>query len=105
MKKKTQFGANHSKQGNPSRQNDQLGVVKDIPIDVYSGIGFYAGGPIILTHHNPFPCALRKSYSRAWGDGVNENPGWESSIDIVSSQKLPVLKGPEERKVVSGLKS
>ncbi|GBN51613.1 hypothetical protein AVEN_65436-1 [Araneus ventricosus] len=39
----TQFRAKQSKQGNPSGHNDQLGVVKDIPIGVYSGIGFYAG--------------------------------------------------------------
>ncbi|GBM52406.1 hypothetical protein AVEN_258170-1 [Araneus ventricosus] len=39
---KTQFGANQSKHGNPSGHNDQLGVVKDIPVDAYSGIGFYA---------------------------------------------------------------
>ncbi|GBN22365.1 hypothetical protein AVEN_186222-1 [Araneus ventricosus] len=41
---KTQFRANQSKHGNPSRHNNQLGVVKDIPIGACSGIGFYAGG-------------------------------------------------------------
>ncbi|GBN25483.1 hypothetical protein AVEN_151239-1 [Araneus ventricosus] len=41
---KTQFRANQSKHGNPSRHNDQLGVVKEIPIGACSGIGFYAGG-------------------------------------------------------------
>ncbi|GBO14490.1 hypothetical protein AVEN_90456-1 [Araneus ventricosus] len=41
---KTQFRTNQSKHGNPTRHNDQLGVVKDIPIGAYSGIGFYAGG-------------------------------------------------------------
>ncbi|GBN47693.1 hypothetical protein AVEN_116320-1 [Araneus ventricosus] len=40
---KTQFRANQSKHGNPSRHNDQLGVVKDIPIGACSAIGFYAG--------------------------------------------------------------
>ncbi|GBN21095.1 hypothetical protein AVEN_80598-1 [Araneus ventricosus] len=39
---KTQFRANQSKHGNPSGHNDQLGVVKDTPIGVYSGVGFHA---------------------------------------------------------------
>ncbi|GBO08015.1 hypothetical protein AVEN_44074-1, partial [Araneus ventricosus] len=36
---KSQFKSKH---GNPSEHNVQLGVVKDIPIAAYSGIGFYA---------------------------------------------------------------
>ncbi|GBN57271.1 hypothetical protein AVEN_208002-1 [Araneus ventricosus] len=44
---KTQFRANQSKHGNPSGHNDQLDVVKDIPIDAYSGIGFYADVPSV----------------------------------------------------------
>ncbi|GBM74787.1 hypothetical protein AVEN_189218-1, partial [Araneus ventricosus] len=44
---KTQFRANQSKHGNPSIHNDQLGVVKDIPIGANSGTGFYASRPAL----------------------------------------------------------
>ncbi|GBM99630.1 hypothetical protein AVEN_157595-1 [Araneus ventricosus] len=50
----TQFRANQSKHGNPSGHNDQLGVVKDVPIDAYSGIGFYAARTLLAY----YPAAL-----------------------------------------------
>ncbi|GBN74407.1 hypothetical protein AVEN_272962-1, partial [Araneus ventricosus] len=50
MKKKINFAPNQSKHGNPSGHNDQLGVVKDIPIGAYSGIGFYASSPVWTPH-------------------------------------------------------
>ncbi|GBN73327.1 hypothetical protein AVEN_41244-1, partial [Araneus ventricosus] len=45
----------------------------------------------------PFPCTLRLGYSRGWGCGVNDHPGWESPIHVVSYHKAPVLKGLEEK--------
>ncbi|GBO23302.1 hypothetical protein AVEN_216115-1, partial [Araneus ventricosus] len=54
------------------------------------------GGPIVLAHHSPFAYALREDYCRGWG--VNDHPGWASSIPVVSSQKGPVLKGLEEKR-------
>ncbi|GBN02804.1 hypothetical protein AVEN_1704-1 [Araneus ventricosus] len=51
-------------------------------------------GPIILAIASPFPCVLREGYSRDW---VNDQPGWESPIHVVSSQKGPILNGLEEK--------
>ncbi|GBN51968.1 hypothetical protein AVEN_214608-1 [Araneus ventricosus] len=51
----------------------------------------------------PFQCALREGYSRGWGGGGNDHPGWVSPIHVFSSQKVQVLKELEE-KVSSGLK-
>ncbi|GBM21997.1 hypothetical protein AVEN_263846-1 [Araneus ventricosus] len=56
------------------------------------------GGQIIVAHHSLYPCALRTGYSRGWDSGVNDHPDCENPIHVVPSQKVPVLKGPGEKK-------
>ncbi|GBN25797.1 hypothetical protein AVEN_45121-1 [Araneus ventricosus] len=54
-------------------------------------------GSLFLANHNPLPCALREGYSRGWGCGVNDHPGWESQIHVASSKIVPFLIGREEK--------
>ncbi|GBM71768.1 hypothetical protein AVEN_190632-1 [Araneus ventricosus] len=35
---------------------------------------------------------------RGWSGVVNDHPGWESPINVASSQKIPVLKELEEKR-------
>ncbi|GBL88359.1 hypothetical protein AVEN_103020-1 [Araneus ventricosus] len=56
------------------------------------------GGPLILANRCPFACALREGYNREWDGEVNDHPGRESPIHVVSSQKGQVLKGLEEKR-------
>ncbi|GBN76453.1 hypothetical protein AVEN_174442-1 [Araneus ventricosus] len=57
----------------------------------------HGSGPIILTNHSPFPCALREGYSRGWVGEVNDCLGRLNPIHVVSSPKAPVLKKLEEK--------
>ncbi|GBN62597.1 hypothetical protein AVEN_168336-1 [Araneus ventricosus] len=57
-------------------------------------------GPIILSNHSSFQCALRGGYRRGWSSGVNDHPGWESPIHVAPFQKLPVLKELEVKSLL-----
>ncbi|GBN89582.1 hypothetical protein AVEN_201237-1 [Araneus ventricosus] len=90
----------HTERGGPGRSKNFPLTATNRRLASFEG----EGEPIILANHSPFPCALREGHSRVGGDGVNDHPGWESQILVLSSQKGTVLKWLEE-KVASGLKS
>ncbi|GBN24806.1 hypothetical protein AVEN_139268-1 [Araneus ventricosus] len=85
--KKTQFRANQSRHGNPSGHNDQLGVVKDIPIGAYSGIGFYA-----FRHRVP-SLNRTKSVPRKSGLSSVVSKRRDPSCHVTSARKaLPIVR-------------
>ncbi|GBL97152.1 hypothetical protein AVEN_144596-1 [Araneus ventricosus] len=46
--------------------------------------------------YSPVGHLFREGYSKGWGYGKNDHPGWESPIHVVSSQKVPVLQELDE---------
>ncbi|GBN63442.1 hypothetical protein AVEN_197845-1 [Araneus ventricosus] len=57
------------------------------------------GGPksSLYLRLSSFPYALREGYTNGWGSGVNNHPGWESPLHVLSSQR-PGFKGLEEKR-------